>query len=127
MDSPAKTVVLVVEDDLPSRELLGVMLEDAGYAPIHAADAERALSQLQAHPEIDLVLTDLHLSSGMNGYTLIQALRAQGRHLPAILTTGDSTQLDVLPTNTTLLPKPYRYAQLLGTLEQSAMTARPGQ
>ena len=49
--------VLVVEDDPSLREALSDTLELAGYAVLTAPDGHAALVQLEAQPEIALVVT----------------------------------------------------------------------
>jgi len=65
--------ILIVEDDLATRELMAVMLQEAGHAVSGADDGEAGLRQaLDSHP--DLVLCDLRLPS-LDGYAVARTLK----------------------------------------------------
>ncbi|RZJ04694.1 MAG: response regulator, partial [Rubrivivax sp.] len=74
------------------REGLVVLLQEWGYQVVAAAngdEAERALAALEGR--VDLVLSDLHLGPGLGGNDVVASLRRlSGRHIPAILVTGDT-------------------------------------
>src|SRR6266481_797850 len=70
--------VLVVEDNDPVRRTALRQIETLGYQVHHASDGESALAMLDAHPDIDLLFTDMIMPGGMNGKEL--ALQAQARH-----------------------------------------------
>jgi two-component system NtrC family sensor kinase len=59
--------VLVLEDDALVRRLAAEMLEDAGFEVIAAGTAARAISSLEAHGDIALLLTDIVLGGGATG------------------------------------------------------------
>ena len=67
------TRLLVLEDDDGLRASLRLLLEGDGYDVVEAADAERALSLVQAAP-VDLMLVDLMLG-GVDGFTFIRRVR----------------------------------------------------
>ena len=64
--------ILIVEDDLPVREVVSDALIDAGYAVAKAVDGADALDQLREHPA-DAILLDLGLPV-MDGWTLLDAI-----------------------------------------------------
>ena len=73
--------VLVVDDDALSREVLALLLDDAGYSVETADSGDAALLHLQtAHPLPQVVLTDLQMP-GTTGNEL--ALRLRGVCGPA--------------------------------------------
>jgi two-component system, chemotaxis family, sensor kinase CheA len=80
--------VLVVDDSLTTRMLEQSILESAGYAVDVASSAEEALAKVRV-TAYALLLVDVEMP-GMDGFTLIERLRAdpQLRHLPAILVTS---------------------------------------
>ena len=51
-------IILVVEDDEPIAEAIVVVLEDAGYRPVWAANGQLALEAARSQWP-DLILTDL--------------------------------------------------------------------
>lgn len=70
--------VLVVEDNVDAAESLRDLLELMGYTVVLAPDGSAGLCQLEAtHPGV--VLCDIGLPGGMNGYDVARAVRAN-RH-----------------------------------------------
>jgi CheY-like chemotaxis protein len=65
--------VLVVEDEIDTRESLAVLLQTCGHTVRVAPDAESAL-EVAAEVQPDAVLIDIGLP-GMDGYELAQELR----------------------------------------------------
>jgi putative two-component system response regulator len=57
---PASGRILVVDDDMPVREVLAAILADAGYDVRHVASAKEARHALQ-HEEIALLLSDVSM------------------------------------------------------------------
>jgi signal transduction histidine kinase/ActR/RegA family two-component response regulator len=88
---------LVVEDDADARELLAVILRDAGVRPSLASGAGEALSLMASGPPFDVVMCDLAVED-QQGYALIAAIRStlQLRHhsMPVIGFTACSGEPD---------------------------------
>lgn len=82
--------ILVVEDDPSLREALCDTLELAGYAVLAAADGHAALVQIDARPEIALVVSDVQMQP-MDGHALLRAVRARRPELPMVLMTAYGT------------------------------------
>jgi DNA-binding response OmpR family regulator len=91
---PASPVILLVEDELATSELLRLLLEREGFRTETAADGPNALTRVQAGG-IDLVLLDVMLP-GMDGFELSRRIRASGgqTYLPIIMVTGLVTSED---------------------------------
>jgi two-component system cell cycle response regulator len=67
-------LILIVDDNLTNRRLVGVLLEREGYGVRTAGDAREALELLKTfHPR--LVLMDIQLP-GMSGLDLTRCLKA---------------------------------------------------
>jgi chemosensory pili system protein ChpA (sensor histidine kinase/response regulator) len=81
-------VVLLVDDSVSVRKVVGGMLARAGFAVHTAIDGADALEQL-GEREVDLVITDLELPR-INGYELIEAMRRRPatRDVPVIVLTS---------------------------------------
>ena len=88
--------VLVVDDELPLRELVQDVLLEAGLEVITAADGQAALVEVIARPP-DLVVMDV-VMPGMDGLTALKTLRQRPdtRDLPVIMLTSLASDLDVL-------------------------------
>src|SRR5690349_4663528 len=84
-------VILIIEDDLASRELARYLLDHAGYQTLMAADGATGVElALSEHP--DLVLCDLNLPL-MSGYEVVKRLVDAGqqwRRAPVVALTASS-------------------------------------
>ncbi len=81
--------VMVVEDDLPTREMVRRQLESSGHRVLEAADGEEALASLDADEGVDLVLLDLMMPR-MDGFEFLEHLRAHPEHagIPVLVLTA---------------------------------------
>lgn len=82
-----KPVLLVVDDEPSSIELLEAYLVPQGYEIVKAANGEEALGKLSGN-QIDLILLDVRMP-GMDGFEFIRKVRQDNtyRLLPIILVT----------------------------------------
>jgi PAS domain S-box-containing protein len=84
--------VLLVEDDPAVRKATAMLLKVEGYRVTQAgslAEARKAVRELQ---DIDVVVTDYHLTAGETGIQVIAAARdSRGASLKAVLVTGDTS------------------------------------
>jgi DNA-binding response OmpR family regulator len=83
----AKTI-LVVEDEAPTRKLIGLILRQAGYAVLEAGDGETAKNIYSGkRGKIDLLLTDISLP-GANGCELAAHLQESEPDLTVLFMSG---------------------------------------
>ena len=68
--------LLLVDDSLSVRRLMGRMLERGGYQVVTASDGQEALDLLQQDADFGAVVTDLEMPR-VNGYELLSAVRAR--------------------------------------------------
>jgi CheY-like chemotaxis protein len=80
--------ILVVDDDSMAGEMTAAVIEGMGYEVLLADDGIAATEQLNAHPDIDMVVSDMNMPM-VSGIDLFRELREQGSTLPFILLTGD--------------------------------------
>ncbi len=83
-----KCKVLVVDDGNENRELVRLVLTDAGIAVIEAENGAVALEQVAAH-QPDLVLMDIQMPV-MDGSAATQELRKRGLGLPVLALTANA-------------------------------------
>lgn len=106
--------LLLIEDDAILRLGLKRQLEADGYRVDLAVDGEDGLFQAREYP-LDLAIVDLGLPK-VNGLTVVQTLRAEGRTLPIlILTARGSWQHKVTGLEAgadDYLVKPFEYPEL---------------
>ncbi len=82
----APKTVFVIDDDPAVRALMQTIFEADGYRVRCFADCESFLRAAESDADACLLL-DEHLP-GMSGFALLEVLAAAGRHLPAIMITG---------------------------------------
>lgn len=81
--------ILVVDDDPLAGEMTAALLEFQGHDTLLASDAMEATSQLDAHDDIALIVSDMNMPL-ITGIELLEMLREQDVMLPFILLTGDT-------------------------------------
>jgi len=79
--------ILAVEDNAILREALVDNLRLLHYHVIEAANGREALSNLEQHPEVDLVLSDLVMPE-MGGLALFEVLKQHSPTLPVVILSG---------------------------------------
>ena len=102
----ASPCVLLVEDDLPSREAMGELLESFGLQYTAVANAEEAL-KLASTQRYDILLSDISLP-GLSGDTLARALRSAQPDLRILLMSGygESAEIGQAIPGARMLAKP---------------------
>jgi two-component system response regulator HydG len=88
-EAKAVAKILVVDDEKGARAGLVELLRDEGHEVRSAADAFKALGQLEDWTP-DLVVTDVHMP-GMDGIALMEKLRAQLPGVGVVVMTAHST------------------------------------
>jgi CheY-like chemotaxis protein len=114
-------VILVVEDDVRVRRVAVARLKDTGYRVIEAGSGAEALALVDAHPEIDLLFTDVVMPGGMNGDELAKAVRAIRPRIKVLFTSGyaePSVAGRELAEAGSWLKKPYTARELAGRLRE---------
>ncbi len=94
MPTDGKKTLLLVEDQAIVALAEKVSLERYGYTVLHASSGEAALERSRSDPEIDLVVMDVDLGSGMSGPDAARAILAQ-RDIP-VLFLSSHTEVDVV-------------------------------
>lgn len=109
-------LILVVEDDALVRQNVMRQLRGLGYRVVEAGSGAEALEVLKKTPQLDLLLSDVVMPGGMNGWELATAAKATRPGLKVLLTSGYAEHTIAsrvgLDFNVDLLLKPYRRTQL---------------
>ncbi|NTV15181.1 MAG: SpoIIE family protein phosphatase [Desulfobulbaceae bacterium] len=82
------TKILVVDDDALIRDIIGMVLEEHGYAISKAGNGAEALREHRGAP-VDLIVSDMNMPE-VDGLALIKGLRGAGDTVPVIILTGNS-------------------------------------
>ena len=98
--------VLVVEDVPQVRAAAVNIMQGLGCEVFDAYNGHQALKLLQAHPEIEVLFTDIRMP-GMSGTELAEAAQRLRPDLKIVLTSGYVGPRDV-PADITFVPKPWR-------------------
>lgn len=108
--------VLLVDDDSDALHLVKNVLQQAGLAVHCAQNGEEALLALKKK-SFHLMITDLNMPPGMNGFTLARKAAKIAPRMPIIMSTGDiSPEIPRFALDagiTTVLAKPFRPDELL--------------
>jgi two-component system, OmpR family, response regulator PhoP len=106
--------LLLIEDDAALRLGLARQLEADGYRVDQAKDGEDGLFQAREYP-VDLAIVDLGLPK-LNGLTVVQRLRQEGKTIPILILTARSTWQDKVVGLESgaddYLVKPFEYPEL---------------
>jgi CheY-like chemotaxis protein len=82
--------VLVVEDEDAVRNLLRTLLRLSGYEVLSCQDGAEALDLLAARGgEVNLLITDINLGPGMDGFETAEALRQRQPSLKVLYISGE--------------------------------------
>jgi two-component system, response regulator PdtaR len=113
-----RKLVLIVEDDALLRMDAMQMIEEAGFDVLEAANADDAISILEARSDIDVIFTDIDMPDGsMNGLKLAHAVKGRWPPVKIITTSGHfNVGHDDLPSGGEFIPKPYSFSEVTRTI-----------
>jgi CheY-like chemotaxis protein len=105
--SAIPAVVLVVEDEMLLRMRAVDMVEDAGFTPVEAMDADEAVAILESRSDIALLFTDIQMPGSMDGLKLAHAVHKRWPPIKIILVSGQLklANLDI-PVDSCFFGKP---------------------
>jgi CheY-like chemotaxis protein len=110
--------IIYVEDDPLVAFPIEIMLQEAGYDVKTFGTAEAALAELQSGARLDLLLTDVRLPGGLDGWAIAERARKLLPELPVIYASGDSAKewkTKGVP-DSVMLEKPFSFAMALKTV-----------
>jgi signal transduction histidine kinase/CheY-like chemotaxis protein len=116
VSAPMRSIqVLVVEDEEQLARMASLVLTQRGHRATVASSGDEALSQLEEQ-RFDLVISDLGLGPGKNGWDLAEVVRGRWPETRFVLVTGWGAAIDVAEARLRgvdrVIAKPYRIADL---------------
>lgn len=119
-----RPIVLVVEDEELLRWQAVVIIEDAGYGVVEAANAEQALAALEQRADVRIMFTDVQMPGAIDGVRLAHVVSQRWPPVRIIVTSGRMRlRADDLPRGGSYLMKPYSALALTDMLRQMAPEA----
>ena len=114
-------VILIVEDEVFTRQVAEMMIQDWGYDTLSASDADEALSFLRSAQPIDALFTDIYLKNAvLGGCELAHRAIELRPKLRVLYTTGNivtDKMRALFVEGTKCLCKPYTQDQLQDSFE----------
>ncbi len=114
----SKKVVMLVDDETAVQGLYRRVFDHGDWEGRVYGDARQALAALS--DDVDCIVTDM-VMPGMDGIRFIREVRARGRRVPILVTTGYATEAsmrELAGLKVDVLAKPFDPAVLLERLEQ---------
>jgi two-component sensor histidine kinase/CheY-like chemotaxis protein len=110
--------VLIVEDEMVLRMRAVDIVEDAGFCPVEAINADEALSILESRSDISLLFTDIQMPGSMDGLKLAHAVHERWPHIKIILVSGQVKPSEAeKPADSRFFGKPLSGAQMIAELQ----------
>src|ERR1700743_1110520 len=110
--------VLVVEDEMVLRMRAVDIVEDAGFMPVEAVNADEAIAILESRSDIDLLFTDIQMPGSMDGLKLAHAVHERWPSIKIILVSGQVKPSDAeRPADSRFFGKPLGVEQMITELQ----------
>ena len=129
VDPEEGVLVLVVEDDLLTQDIVRSALEDAGFGVLIASTGAAAIELLEGSRggAIRAVVTDVNLGRGNDGWQVARRAREIRPDMPLIYVTGGNSEewaANGVPQSI-LINKPFAPAQIVTAVSQALNAAPP--
>jgi len=113
----------VIDDEEHFRTLATGLLSDLGYRVSTVSSGEEAIRFLRKHPQVDLLLLDMLMDPGLNGYQTYEQVKSFLPDQKALISSGFSESEEVKQTLALgaggYLKKPYTLADLGVAIKQA--------
>ncbi len=118
-------MILLVEDEPLVRLVAADLLSDAHFKVLEAADAEEALTILRAGVTVDVMVSDVEMPPGIDGYDLAWEVHRHWPSVAILLASGRQwPEAGDLPPGASFLAKPYTSASLVTRVLAGARTVQ---
>jgi CheY-like chemotaxis protein len=119
LDHPVvPTIVLIVEDEMLLRMRAVNMVEDAGFTPVEAVDADEAVAILESRSDIALLFTDIQMPGSMDGLKLAHAVRERWPLIKIILVSGQLKLANIdIPADSRFFGKPLEAREMISEIQ----------
>ena len=119
-DSSQPVIVLVVDDEAVLRFIASDVLEDSGFQVLEAEDAKAALEVLAAHPDVQVLFTDINMPGRLDGLDLAREAHMRWPSLKLVVTSGRPKPADrAIPDDGRFVAKPYSPDSLVGEIRKA--------
>jgi two-component system OmpR family response regulator len=117
METNWTKTVLIVEDEVDTREMVSAVLRAAGYATAEATDGQQALALLEEHGRPSLIIVDQCMPV-MRGSEFLRRLGSRGAQppIPVVVVSADPKSDSLPPGFAAFLRKPFDAEDLLAVL-----------
>lgn len=118
---PAMATLLVADDLVPIRQMVRITLSTQGWTILEAKDGAEAL-ELARKETPDLILLDVDMGPGPNGFEVCKRLKADDRTktIPVVMLTAHESESDraigFAAGATQYLTKPFGPLELIDTI-----------
>ena len=110
--------VLVVEDEMVLRMRAADIVEDAGFTPVEAVNADEAIAILESRSDIAVLFTDIQMPGSMDGLKLAHAVHARWPDIKIVLVSGQVKPTDAeRPADSRFFGKPLGVEQMIAELQ----------
>jgi CheY-like chemotaxis protein len=110
--------VLIVEDEMVLRMRAVDIVEDAGFNPVEAVNADDALAILESRSDIELLFTDIQMPGSMDGLKLAYAVHERWPQIKIILVSGQLTLTDAdKPADSRFYGKPLEVKAMIAEMQ----------
>jgi CheY-like chemotaxis protein len=110
--------VLIVEDEMILHMRAIDIVEDAGFNPVEAVNADQAISILKSRSDISLLFTDIQMPGSIDGLKLAHAVHDRWPSIKIILVSGQVRPSDAeTPAGSRFFGKPPGVEQMITELQ----------
>jgi CheY-like chemotaxis protein len=90
-DGQQPVIVLLVEDEALVRMMAAdVLREEGGFKVVEAADADEALTVLDATADVRALVTDVEMPGSLDGFTLARVVKQAWPQIGIVVTSGQN-------------------------------------